>query len=137
MRVGLKRVGCLAALLAVFVSGGGHWALLQSVAWARMIVSYSRTDTLSTAVSKTFDGEHPCPMCRKIKADRETEQQERQPLPGTSIARVVVDLMSVPAAAAIPFVPQDAFQPTAADFLSPDELAWQPPTPPPRSLHRA
>ena len=130
-------MGCLAALLAVFVSGGGHWALLQSVAWARMLVSYSRTDSLADAVGKTFDGEHPCPMCKKIKADRERERQEQQPLPGASIARVIVDLASAPAAAAIPSVPQDAFQPTATDFLSPDELARQPPTPPPRSLQRA
>jgi hypothetical protein len=29
--------GLAAALVALFVMLGGHWALLQSVAWARML----------------------------------------------------------------------------------------------------
>ena len=34
---------------------GGHWLLLQSVAWVGMIIDYSQNATLSEAISMTFD----------------------------------------------------------------------------------
>lgn len=75
----MKRVvriaGLVACLLGMFLAGGGHWAALQSLAWARMIVDFSRTDPLGTALAKTFDGEHPCQMCLKIRAGRAAEKK--------------------------------------------------------------
>ena len=47
--------------------------MLQSVAWTRMVVEFAQTDSLAVAVEKTFDGEHPCPMCQKIQRGREKE----------------------------------------------------------------
>ncbi len=75
----LRIAGALLALLAILVASGGHWLLLQSVAWANMIVAFSQTDSLTTALEKTFDGRHPCPLCKKIQQGRKTEQQ-KQPL---------------------------------------------------------
>ena len=46
--------------LALFMIAGGHWAMLQSVAWAGMVKDFSRTGTIAEAVTKTFDGKHPC-----------------------------------------------------------------------------
>ena len=46
---------------------GAHLAILQTVAWARMMAAYSRTESLKVTVQKTFDGEHPCAMCLKIR----------------------------------------------------------------------
>ncbi len=44
-----------------------------------MIVSYSRDASLSEAVSKTFDGQHPCGLCKVIqKGKAEQKQQEKQ-----------------------------------------------------------
>jgi len=56
----------------------GHWLVLQSVAWTRMVVNFSRHDSLATAVSKTLDGDHLCPMCRKIMAARQREEQQQK-----------------------------------------------------------
>jgi hypothetical protein len=61
--------------LALFLSAGGHWAMLQGVAWATMIRDYSRTGSLTKAVEKTFDGKHLCPLCRKIAAQRTHEEK--------------------------------------------------------------
>ena len=58
------------ALAAALGLSGGHWMLLQSVAWAGMIVEYSRHAPLQTALEETFDGKHPCPMCRMIESGR-------------------------------------------------------------------
>jgi hypothetical protein len=57
----------------------GHWALLQTAAWAKMIVQYSRAASLQTALEQTFDGQHPCAMCKVIqKAKQSSKQQELQ-----------------------------------------------------------
>jgi hypothetical protein len=65
-------------VLVLVLSLGLHWAVLQTVAWAGMIISYSRNAFLTEAVSKTFDGEHPCPMCKLIKKGRAEEKEREQ-----------------------------------------------------------
>lgn len=77
----------ITGLLLVLVLGL-HWALLQTVAWTGMIISYSRDASLSEAVSKTFDGEHPCAMCKMIKkgrADEKEQQQKQNVKPGSKM----------------------------------------------------
>jgi ssDNA-binding Zn-finger/Zn-ribbon topoisomerase 1 len=69
------RIMSLVMTAALFLSAGGHLALLQGVAWATMIRDYSRTGTMTAAVEKTFDGKHPCPLCKKITAQRAAEQK--------------------------------------------------------------
>ncbi len=59
--------GTTAALVAVLATMGGHWMFLQSVAWSRMIVEYSSSYGLTEGLSRTFDGDHPCPMCKSIE----------------------------------------------------------------------
>ena len=54
---------------------GLHWPLLQTVAWAGMIASYSRDASLQEAISKTFDGEHPCTLCETIEEGRQAEAE--------------------------------------------------------------
>jgi hypothetical protein len=59
----------------MFAACGGHWLVLQSVAWSEMIVEYSRTTNLTVAVEKTFDGEHPCELCKQIQTGKRNEQR--------------------------------------------------------------
>ncbi len=55
---------------------------MQLVAWGGMLVNYSQQDGLVTGVKKTFDGEHPCCLCKKIEQARQQEQkQPNKPLP--------------------------------------------------------
>ncbi len=62
-------------MLVLVLCLGLHWALLQSVAWVGMIVAYSQDASISEAVTKTFDGNHPCPLCKAIKSARADERQ--------------------------------------------------------------
>lgn len=71
-----RRLGILLAALALFMIAGGHWAVLQSVAWAQMLRVYSQDATVSVAIQKTFSGEYPCNMCRKIAEAQKTEEQK-------------------------------------------------------------
>jgi len=68
-------IGTLSIAMALFSLSGGHWALLQSVAWGRMIQAYSTQGSFQSAVQKTFDGKHRCSLCKKIE---QAKQQEKK-----------------------------------------------------------
>lgn len=61
-------------VLALTLTVGGHWILLQSAAWAGMLISYSKDSTLSEALLKTFDGNHPCKLCQMVQAGKRSER---------------------------------------------------------------
>ena len=66
----------VAGLLAVIMLSGGQWFVPQTIAWARMMVVYSRQDSLSIALNKTFDGQHPCALCHQIRQGQQEEQHQ-------------------------------------------------------------
>jgi hypothetical protein len=43
----------------------GPAMLTQEIAWAGMLVTYTRDRGLARGVAETFDGDHPCAMCLK------------------------------------------------------------------------
>jgi hypothetical protein len=67
------------AMLALAL--GFHSMLLQSVAWMGMIVGYSCAAPLPQAVAKTFDGRHPCPLCKLLRAEKKAESTQAAPQP--------------------------------------------------------
>ena len=62
----------VAALVCVL---GGHWAVLQVAAWTGMAITYSQKDSLSTALSKTFDGKHLCKLCKLVRDGKKAEKK--------------------------------------------------------------
>jgi len=70
------RLSKLSVVLALVMVIGGHWALLQSAAWLGMAVSFSKTESVSVALEKTFDGKHPCPLCKIVKAGKASEKKQ-------------------------------------------------------------
>ena len=69
------------AVVTLTFALGVHWAILQSVAWVTMVASYSQTAPLKAALVKTFDGEHPCSICKFVAKGKKSEQkQETQKL---------------------------------------------------------
>jgi len=83
MHVVPTRAGRLLIALAICAALGGHWFLLQSVAWTGMLITYSRDAGIVEAVGKTLDGEHPCGLCLAIEKGREQER-EQSPAAGMS-----------------------------------------------------
>jgi hypothetical protein len=60
---------------------GLHWGLLQSVAWVGMVVSYSHDGGIGMGLEKTFDGKHPCALCKAIAVAKKAEKKpESAPL---------------------------------------------------------
>jgi hypothetical protein len=53
-----------------------HLPALQVVAWTGMVVKYAQDVPLGEALEMTFDGDHPCPLCKVIRKAQTTGQQE-------------------------------------------------------------
>lgn len=131
MRV-LRVILVLGALLHLT---GGHWGVLQCVAWTKMLVEYSTKDGLLEGARKTFDGEHPCCMCKSIAAAKQQEKKEPLQLPSGLKDLAFKDLMP-PAGSLLP--PPRFFElplistPVTASIHS--GFGQRPPSPPPRHL---
>ena len=74
MRSTMLRLGPVLMLVALLQICGGHWVALQSLAWTEMLVKYSQQAQLAEAVAKTFDGQHPCALCRTIEQGKKSER---------------------------------------------------------------
>ena len=72
----LRRIEQWLVVTLLVVLIGGHWAILQSAAWVGMLVNYSNTTTLSEAWTKTFDGKHPCKMCKLVREGKKSERKQ-------------------------------------------------------------
>ncbi len=71
----LPRIARLVVVAAICLSLGLHWALLQGVAWAGMLVSFASEGAVIEAVQKTFDGQHGCALCHKVKEGRDSSPE--------------------------------------------------------------
>jgi hypothetical protein len=121
----VRRLFQLFVAAALIIAVGGHWAVLQSVAWVSMAVTYSQMDTLEVALKKTFGGQHPCKLCIAVKEGQQQEQKQ-------SVLKLEtkLDFVCLQAIACVhPALPFTLLSP-------PDDAAFpraeSPPTPPPR-----
>ncbi len=125
----LRNVGAAVCLLTLFLSAGGHWAVLQSIAYTGMLIEFAQKDSLGIAVQKTFDDRFACGLCPKIRAGYTKERQAPPAVSGSEhlpefTVQTVDPLFFVPTKVAeIPFVPRPQI-----DFSN------APPTPPPRGF---
>jgi hypothetical protein len=47
-----------------------------------MVVNYSRDGSVGEAFAKTFDGKHPCHLCKAIAAGKKAEKKSEFPVAG-------------------------------------------------------
>ncbi|MEO6873119.1 MAG: hypothetical protein ABI233_13005 [Chthoniobacterales bacterium] len=114
-------------IVALCLSLGLHWLALQSLAWTTMLVENVRHAPLSEAVARTFDGSHPCHLCRAV-AEGKKSKRKSEILP--TVAKL--DLICPPRLRTWQprFVPYDY----GVVILRIVQRNQSPPTPPPRSL---
>ncbi len=121
-----KRAAKLAVILAVALSVGLHWVLLQSVAWTGMFVSFAQQTTVREAFTKTFDGKNPCRICKLVREGQQSEKARESVLP-------LVKIESLPCAAGFVLTPPAPLSPPPALDLAALPRAESPPLPPPRA----
>ena len=89
-----------------------------------MMVSYARGGTLAVAFEKTFDGAHPCTLCKVVTSGQNEEKKQQSAKSVVKLDAVLVALLQTP-------------QPLAVDWCYPllptrgMVRAHSPPTPPP------
>jgi hypothetical protein len=112
-------------IVAVSLSIGVHWAALQSVAWVSMLVEYSQHASVATAIAQTFDGQHPCTLCKQILASQTAPKKD-----GPLLTKARPDLICATRTIVLltPFRDLDFFQVQLKKVARFDP----PPTPPPR-----
>jgi len=123
----MARFGKFLVVVALVTTTGLHWAALQSVAWTTMLVDNLRTQSLTEAVQHTFDGKHPCCLCKAIAAGRKSEQKKEftAPMQKLEFPPVKDDFVLI-APSWFQLLPQ-------ANTYA-DSLTQKPPTPPPRVI---
>ena len=114
---------CVAAALIIAV--GGHWAVLQSVAWVSMAVNYSQTDSIDVALEKTFSGKNPCKLCLAVKEGKQEEKKQ-----DLTKLETKLDLLCLRQFTFIHPALPSYLLPSTSDLALPRGEA--PPTPPPR-----
>lgn len=112
-------------VLALVLTTSLHWVALQTVAWTTMLAANLGSESFSEAVSKTFDGEHPCPLCKAITAGKKSEHK-------SDALTVKLKLEFPPVAEKFVLVaPTPVFIFPIAK-ISADSFFKKPPVPPPR-----
>ena len=120
-------------VLALCLSIGLHWAALQSAAWVGMAVAYSVEKGVVEGLSDTFDGDHPCPLCKVVKQgqDAETKPQDGQAPPSKiKEMKLTLAFVSVPKFVFSPSTPKNWIM-TSSELRTRRE---EPVTPPPERL---
>ena len=135
----LRRLGLVFAALALFSIAGGHWAVLQTVAWAEMLRDYTQqTGSVAVAVEQTFDGAHPCGLCLQIASAKQEEAKaqngKQKPSSGQKIAKAQKNDKALPLANNPPpaWAAATSLRWDALAFLGGPSRDERPPTPPPR-----
>jgi hypothetical protein len=108
-----KSFQLLLAILGCLHLIGGPYAAIQVIAWSTMLVDYSNQDGFAQGFQDTFSGEKPCALCCKIKAAKQEEGKDSNPLtPATSLSSKMLQemipiaeiVLSFPASAVVPSV---------------------------------
>jgi hypothetical protein len=122
----LHRVTRLIAVFALCCTVGLQWLVLQSFAWTTMLIENSKHAPLGQAISKTFDGAHPCSVCHFVNHHKNSEKKSDLQIAKIDLICVAQAFQLMPR-----FVNCDYFEP---DF-SISEIGHSPPVPPPRLIH--
>jgi hypothetical protein len=70
-----RKLGNILMIVAALSATGTHWLALQSVAWTAMLAENLHTASWQQAVECTFDGKHPCCLCRAIAKAKQSEKK--------------------------------------------------------------
>lgn len=110
--------------------------MLQIVAWSNMIVEYSSNDGLIEGAKKTFDGAHPCCLCKAIASGKKEESKDQKlPTSNGSTELLAKAFVASEDTTTLILTSTDLTHIPTAEFLA----HWtgrgeSPPAPPPRSI---
>ena len=121
----MRRLTRWLLITALSLSIGLQWAVVQGAAWVGMIVAYSQEATVAQSVAMTFDGSHPCELCKAVQRGESTPSTQ-------NVKPNVLKLdLAAPEAGLFVFETPAVSAPAWIGSWSP-AISTAPPTPPPR-----
>jgi len=117
-----------AVVFALVVSIATPWTLLQSAAWFGMLIRYSKEVSFTKAVEMTFDGEHPCQLCKIVRQGQQEEREQKRPLANDGDLKFQLALPPLTGIVLRPPSHNSVFEVPRI----PGQRLVRPPTPPPR-----
>jgi hypothetical protein len=100
---------------------------LQSVAWTTMLAENLHTNSVKEAFAHTFDGKHPCCLCRAIAKEKQSEKKNDLQLESRKL-----DFSHI--ASEFVFCPPSLFYEIPGANETASLLAHAPALPPPKEL---
>jgi hypothetical protein len=116
----------LLALLAITITAG-PWGAMQSFAWATMLLNNLRTHSMSEAMLQTFDGNHPCPICKAIAASKKSNKDDESLAQQTRFE-------FPPSATIVMTIAPERFERVIISRQFVQTLSHRPDVPPPRAI---
>lgn len=90
----VSRSRCILTWSLLVLLVGGHWGMLQVVAWTNMLIDYSRDNTFADAVEMTFGGEYRCNICKQVDDGIAAELgSDERKVPGKTQKTVKLDAL--------------------------------------------
>jgi hypothetical protein len=123
----IVRLGKVLVVFTIIATLSAHWALLQTVAWTTMLADNLQTKSLHEAVTQTFDGNHPCNLCKAIATAKKSEQKKQ-----TSFEKLKLEFPPVHESLVLVAPSRPDLFPQQNSLA--ESRSLKPPTPPPRSF---
>lgn len=122
----LLKLGKVLIVFSLVATLSAHWALLQTVAWTSMLADNLESCSFHDAVVRTFDGQHPCPLCKAIAAAKKSEQKNQ-----ATFGQQKLDFPPIEECLVLIGPPRTEI-PSLSSVS--ESILQKPPTPPPRGL---
>lgn len=122
----MRRWASSLSVVLLSLTLGWHWLALQSIAWASMLVERTQESSFSVAWTTTFDGQHPCRICKAVAEGQSDETR--------TASTVSVHLLEAAAPATLAvLISAPRVEPVALrTHPAPESWADRPILPPPR-----
>lgn len=126
-----QRVSRALTVLVALLLAVGPLGLLQVVAWTGMAFNYGTRYGVTEGLGRTFDGQHPCSLCKEITKTRADNKESPSAVAVTPVK--VIGVLSVIAQCPTAELSETrfAYYP-ASDFFT--TRSDRPASPPPRTL---
>ena len=121
------RIGKFLIVLALVATLGADWALLQTAAWTTMLANNLQSGSFHDALTKTFDGKHPCALCKAIAAAKKSEKK-------SEAVSKTLKMEFPPVAANFTLISPEPISAFSQAKISAASSFQKPPLPPPRGF---
>ncbi len=81
----MRRFARYMLVLALSLSIGLQWAVVQGAAWVGMVLTYSQETSISESLTTIIDGSRPCEMCKAAQQGESRQKKQNSEKPQNTL----------------------------------------------------